>query len=442
MFKKVSLIIFLALLLAGGLVFRHFWLRTTDEPSVIDRLPDGDYLVRAKLLDLAQETTGMLHFNKVKFRDFASKEFLLGQAKIYGLDLQRPVYSFVNENGSWGSMLYVSDSSEINAGIQRLRKVIEIRDTLIDKQKAFCWDEENGYLSYGKNWLFLYKGGQFSTKLREILYAKKDSVSAVWSDFLKDEHFNQKSLVIYSNSRGIQKYGIEKAMFAHNVDSTSITLLSYVKSIKPFNFVPKQEGLAMEKAPGSKKFLNLHMNIENFRSASDDPLYRLLDRKSKRINFPLEDFLQVWNGDLSFGEGGSQIIKETYIESVLDENFEITEVVSVKERKVNGFSIALSMNEGAKAFINQLLRKGILTREEEKYRFLISPPLTMKKQGEYYLFYSGQKSPILKPNSQTSGFLSYKRTPFTFYLDTIIGNEAFGKIDFPVDRVIRRNKFF
>ncbi len=87
MFKKVSLIIILSILLAGALVFRHFFWNRSNEPTLADRLPIGDYLVKAKVLDLAHELTGMLHYNKVDFRDFASKEFLLGQGKSYGLDL-------------------------------------------------------------------------------------------------------------------------------------------------------------------------------------------------------------------------------------------------------------------------------------------------------------------------------------------------------------------
>lgn len=442
MLKKISLIIFLAILLAGGMIFRHYWMKTTDEPTVVDRLPEGDYLIKSKILDFAQEMTGMLHFNKVQFRDFASKEFLLGQAKTYGLDLQRPVHAFVNENGSWGVVVYVSDSSEVGAGVQRMSKLLDLKDSLIGKQKIYLWEEEDGYLSYEKNWLLIYKGKAFSKTLKHILYTKKGGVSPKWKAFLKEKQFKNKSLVIYSNSKSKEKYGLEKAMFAHNVDSTSVTLLSYVKSLKPLNFSQKTSGLAMEKSLGSKKYLNLHLNIDEFRRKKEDPLYKLLERESRKFNFPLDDFLETWNGDLSFGEGENQIIKETFIESVLDENFEVSEVVSIKKRKVKGFAIAVSMNDGAEAFLKQLRKKGLLREEDGKSRFLISPPLSVKKQDDYYLFYSAQAAPALKQDSANSGYLTYKGTPFTFHLDTIIDKEAFGKIEFPVNRVIRRNKFF
>ncbi len=339
-------------------------------------------------------------------------------------------------------MVYVSDSSEISAGLQRISKFIVLKDSVIDDQKYYHWEKEDGYLAYGKNWLFIYKGKAFPKIIRKIIYAKKDEISPIWSQFIKEKQFNTKSLVIYSNSRGIQKYGIEKALFTHQIDSTSVTLLTYVKSLKPMNFNQKAEGLAMEKTPGSNKYLNLQLNVEDFKGKTDDPLYRLIDRKSKKIGFPLDDFLKVWTGDLSFREGENQIVKETFIETQLDDNFEVSEVVSVKERKVKGFAVALSMNSGAEAFWAKMKKKGLLTEENGKYRFLISPPLTMVKSKGYYLFYSGEKAPKLLPNKDNSGYLSYKNTPFTFHLDTVIGNEAFGKIEFPVDRVLRRNKFF
>lgn len=442
MYRKISLIVFLSVLLAAFLVGRHLYLRHSGEPLLVDRLPEADFLIRANVLDLAQETGAMLHFNKVEYRDFVSKEFLLGQAKSYGLDIQRPAYAFANENGDWGALIHVSDSSEIGAGLQRLNKVVQIEDTLLNHQKIYLWRKQKSYMTYGKNWLFVYKGSAFEKNLEYILNAEAGKIAPVWQDFLKEKNFKEKNLVIYSNSKGIMKYGIEKAMFAHNVDSVSVTLLSYVKSLKPFNFSMKKEGLTMDMNAGSTKYLNLHLNIQNFANHPEDPLYRLMDRMSKKISFPLAEFLKAWQGDISYREGGTQIIKENYIESVMDDNFEITEVVSVKETKVRGFSVALSMNQKGESLINRLLKKGILTMAEDKYRFLISPPLNMKKSGNYYVFYSGGSVPNLKQNTENGGYLSYNGTPFSFYLDSIAKDEAFGKIQFPVRRLLRRNKFF
>ena len=419
MVKKVSLIVFLSLVLAGFLVARHFWLSRSGDPTLIERLPEGDFLIRMNVLDLAQETWGLMHYKKVEFRDFASKEFLLGQAKSYGLDLQRPAFGFANENGDWGALIHVTDSSEIGAGILRLQKVVKISDTLISDQKVYTWNKERAYLTYGNNWLFIFKGKNFVRYLNGIVKAKSGETSPIWEDFLKEKQFKKKSLVIYSNSKGVMKYGIEKALFAHEVDSSTVTLLSYVKSLKPFNFSQKEEGLALVNDKNSTRYLNLHLNVNEFHKHKESPLYRLMERTSNKISFPLDGFLKAWNGDLSFREGGTQIVKEKYIESVMDDNFEVTEVVSYKETKVKGFSIALSMNENGNSLIAKLLKKGILTLDEEKYRFLISPPLNFKKQGEYFIFYSSEKAPVLETSNGNNGYLSYKRTPFTFYLEDL-----------------------
>ncbi len=442
MFKKVSLIIFLSIVLAGFLVGRHFYLLRSSDATVVDRLPNGDFLVRAKILNLAQETTGMFHFNKVEFRDFLSKEFLLGQAKSYGLDLQRPVYGFANEDGTWGVMIHVSDSSEIGAGIARLEKVFKIENAIVGGQKVYKYKEEEGYLAYGKNWLFIYKGDQFDRHIRRVADANKGDISENWNSFLKEKTYRKKNLVIYANNRRTQRYGIEKALFAHNVDSVSITLLSYARAINRFRFKQKRGGQAFDLRSGSSKYLNLHLDIEEFIKEKDDPLYLLMAKLSRKISFPLDDFLNAWKGDVSFTEGGYQLVKESFIESVMDDNFEITEVTTTKETKVKGFSLALSMNKNANSLIGKLLNKGILTEEEGKYRFLISPQLNMKKIGEYYLFYSGTNAPRLISSEANNGYLSYRGTPFTFNLEGINRKEVFGQIEFPVRRILRRNKFF
>ena len=442
MYRKISIIILLAILLASFLVGRHFYLARSFEPEIVDRIPDGDVLIRTNLLELAHETTGMFHFNKVEYRDFLSKEFLLGQAKSYGLDLQASVYGFANEDGSWGFLIHVTDSSEIGAGIGRVKQLIDVTEGDLGGQRIYSWTKEKSYLTYGKNWLFVYRGDKFPKILRRVLDAKKGDQSESWIAFLEEKHFAEKNLVLYSTAQSLKEYGIEKAMFAHNVDSASVTLLSYIKSNEPFNISPKEEGLALPVSPTSNQYLNLHVDAKSFGSNKEDPIHRYMQKMSRKISFPMDDFLVAWKGDLSFREGGEQIVKETFIESVMDDNFEVTEVVSTRETKVKGFSLALSMNDKANYLINKLLSNGILTKEKEKYRFLISPPLSMKKVNDYYIFYFGDRQPHLIPNQENSGYLSYKRTPFTFKVDTIKKNEIYGKIDFPVQRLLRPSKFF
>jgi hypothetical protein len=442
MYKKFSLIFFLAFLLAAFLFVRHFWTSRNQEPLMIDRIPSGDILIRANILDVARETSGMLHHNKIPFRDFFSQEFLLGQAKSYGLNFQRPVYLFADESGEWGGLIHVTDSSKIMPGLMRLQKIKSGSDTTLFNQKVYYWPKEKIYLSYGKSYLFVYKGSQFRTKLFQIVFARKGEINPAWKDFLGMKMFKNENLVLYSNSKKLMKYGVEKAMFSHDSDSTSLTMKAYIKSLNPFSFKKKESGLALASNPGDNKFLNLHLDIDGFRTNQEDPLYRLMVQMSKKISFPLKAFLSAWEGDLSFRQGGTQKVSETYIESELDDNFIVTEVEKVREKLVPGFSVALSLNQNGSYLLQRLQQKGILTQENEKYRFLGSPPLSSSRQGNYYLFSSGEKKPNLMKDNLNNGIWKEKGTKFIFYLDSLNGSEAFGELHFPVNRLIQRNKFF
>ena len=442
MFKKISLIFFLAVLLAGFLFVRHFWSGNSKEPFLIDRLPSADFLIRANVLDVARETSGMLHHNKIPFRDFFSQEFLLGQAKSYGLNLQRPVYIFAQESGDWGALLHVTDSSKVMTGLMRISKLKPWRDTMLYEQKVYYYPKEKLYLNYGKNYLFAYKGDNFGNRLFHVLHAKRGNLVASWKEFLNMNKFRKENLVLFANSKGLKKYGVEKAVFAHDSDSTSLTMLSYVKSLKPWNFSQKKEGLSLVENYFSSKFLNLHINIDEFRKHPEDPLYRLMSRMSKKISFPLAEFLEAWEGDLSFRQGGKQKVTETYIESELDENFEVSEVVKTRELYVPGFSLAISMNEKGPKFMGRILYKGILTKEKEQYRFLGSPALNFSRYDNYFIFTSGENRPKLVNNELNNGVWSENGTKFQFHLDSLKGKEAYGKVYFPVNRLIERNKFF
>ena len=79
----------------------------------------------------------MMYYHKLPFRDLTSKEFLLSQGKAYGLNLQKPIYVFGNESGDGGCLIYVRDSLKIAAGLERLRKSVTIKDTIIEKQKVY-----------------------------------------------------------------------------------------------------------------------------------------------------------------------------------------------------------------------------------------------------------------------------------------------------------------
>lgn len=442
MFKKISLIIFLSIALGAFLILRPYIFRKSVPPRIEDRLPDADFLGRAYVLDVARETSGMMYYHKIPFRDLFSYEFILSQGKLYGLNLQNPVYFYGNEGGDWGALVEVTDSSKVYEGIERLGKFISITDTLVEEQKIYQFKKENGYLYYGQNYLFIYKGNHFKANFDRVHKAKRYDVEPSWRAFLKEKHFRDEKLVLYSNWSKLKDNGIETALFAHDSDSTSFSLKTYVRNKKPLNVKMKKEGMNLKSGEFTSKMLNVHLDIEKLRNDPEDPLYKWMVKLGKKISFPTAEFLNAWEGDLSLRQGGFQTVQETYIESVLDDDFNVTEVEKTKDVKVPGYSIMFSVNKNGKQLINRLLAKGILTQEEQYFRFLFSPQLKMSTKNNYFIFHTGQFPPKIEQNAANNGVWTQRGTRLEFSLDSLSRYEVFGSIYIPVDRIISRNRFF
>jgi hypothetical protein len=361
---------------------------------------------------------------------------------MYGLNLQQASYLFANEEGDWGALVQVSDSSKITQGIERLKKFAFINDTLINDKKLFKMELEQLYLYYDQSYLLIYKGNQITSVFNRVTGCKRGDISPGWNAFLKEKKFRDEKLVLYSNWDKLRVNGIENALFAHDSDSTSFSLKAYARNKKPLNISMKGEGENLISGEFTNKMLNIHLDIKKLRKHPEDPIFIWLKKLGSRISFPTEDFLNTWEGDLSFRQGGYQLIKETYIESELDEDFNVTEVRKEKEVKVPGFSLLFSVNENGPRFINKLLARGILTQDEEKYRFLFSPPLHMKRMKGYYIFHSGEYTPRRETHGKNNGIWTERGTKIDFSLDSLSRNEVFGIIYIPVNRLLAKNRFF
>ena len=437
--------LFIILLIAGLGTFVYYRVVVSNKnhsAALVDRVPVGDFMIKTNLLEVAKETSGLLFANKIKFRDFFSHEFILGQGKNFGLDLQSTSYIFANKDGEWGGLIAVKDSSKIFEGINMLRQNIAVRDTTVQSRKVFYWPEENGFVGYDKDWLFIYKGDHFTEHLDHVANAKKGDIEPVWAEFVERKELSKQNLVIQANLSQLTDLGIETAIFAHDSDSSSFTVLTYFKSKDDWNFSRKSSGKSLQYNAYTNRYMNLHMDVNQFRKSKKDPFYKLLSKLSKRISFPLNDFLNAWEGDLSFVQGGFQKITETYIETEMDDDFNLQEIQKSREVKVSGFSLALSMNKKAKTFFEKLKTKGILTENDGKFRLLFSPPLNYSVQGKYHLFHSADYAPLLSDDNLNNGLWNEQGTKFNFQLDSLNSNEAFGKLKFPVDKLIQGNKFF
>ena len=51
-----------------------------------------------------------------------------------------------------------------------------------------------------------------------------------------------------------------------------------------------------------------------------------MNEYAKKIAFPLNSFIHAWEGDIAIVEGGSHLVEENYIETEMDEEFNMLEV--------------------------------------------------------------------------------------------------------------------
>ena len=130
------------------------------------------------------------------------------------------------------------------------------------------------------------------------------------------------------------------------------------------------------------------------------------------------------------------LLNEKYIESELDENFNISEVIKTKETKISGVSGYLGVSGNSKDFLKTMYRKGILTEEGKRIRFLYSPPLNLKTSDSTYLFYSSNYKPELFPGDQNNGVWTVSNTQLNFYLDSTTTRSIYGRIILPLDEIL------
>ncbi len=439
--RQGLVIVLLISLIAGYFYFRPYFLGKEEEPNITDRLPPGELIGKIQLLDLARETNSFLYYNKLPFRDFLTYEFLLAQGKSYGLDIQKPLYFFANESGEWGSVVPVKDSSKIMSGVVRLRQTIDVEDTLVGGQRVFKFPGENIYMTYGKTWLFMYSGNQLPKRMYHVIYSKKGEINPMWKDFLKQKLIEKQSLVFYSSSPRLKKYGVEKAIFTHSSDSVQFTLRSYFKAKGEFDFSLKEKGLALSHAGKFDKSLTFHFNIEKIRKNPNAPLKLWLADVSKRISFPVTEFFNAWEGDISFQEGGVQKIKESYIETEFDEEFNSIEVKKEKEVLVPGYAVLLSMNEFQKQFVSRLFGKGIMRKEGNRFHILTSPPLKINQNAEYLMLHSSNHAPKIMANGENRASWKQDHILYDFRVDSLNAKELFFSVSFPGMSLLRKNRF-
>lgn len=410
-------------------------------PSLLDRLPESEIVGRYNLLDIARETNSMMFKNKIPFREYMTYDFILGQAKGIGIDIQSTGYFFSNGTDEWGTFVTVNDSSKIQNGLNRLEQYIHISDTLIYNRKVKKIKDLGLYIFYDKNYLLVYKGSKIKRRLGKAIFAHEGDIENSWEKFLKNPVFKEEDIVLYSNSPRLKKFGLDYVLFAHDSDSLNIKLKTYLHSPKKLKIKEKKAGPTFERSKFSTKALEIHLDITEFKKNPTDPLYKWIVALGQKVSFPTTAFFEAWDGDLSFQEGGTQLINEEVVEMSYDENFNPIEVRKTNKVAVPGYSMMFSVNENGQKLVSALFSKGIVTKQGKHYHFLFSPPLTLNILPKTISAYTAGRSPNVTTGSSCNGLWNYKGTDILFRIDSLKKKEVYGSLEFAVASFLKRGKF-
>ena len=130
-------------------------------------------------------------------------------------------------------------------------------------------------------------------------------------------------------------------------------------------------------------------------------------------------------------------MNQTYIETELDENFETQDVEKTREVIVPRYKLMVStLNSGGK-FINKLIQKGIITKEEYQFRFLYSPLFNMSIFKDRVIFYSSAKPPRMTDQINNRLIWDYKGSQLYFNVDSSLNNTLFGGVRIPAAALLR-----
>lgn len=442
MIRKLIIISLLAIGLILLLIFRPWESDEIKNPRFYDRLPDAELIGKADLLYLTDLLSKNFYYYNSYLKEFISPDFILRQGKDYGIDVQKPAYFFLNKGEKpkefdLGVMLMVNDSTKLGSGLNRIKNIVSLKDTTIEEYPFLVNTKEKIHIAYGKDWVLFYMGRRGTVAFNKIINAGKNEITPTWSAFLNNPEVKTSKFIAESSSKKIQKRGIKSARINLVNDSTSISLITQLTPFDSVSFSLKNEGLQLEEKEFTKTLINIHINPNGIKREPKDPVYALLKELGSKISFPIDDFLKSWDGNLAVRQGGYYTIQESYIESEIDDDFNIVEVVKTQDVKVPGLSIYLGVNNQGKEFIRKLNSKGILTQDGNKQRLLYSPPLNLKQSDNSYLFYTANYKPALIPSYQNSVLWNFDYMPISFYLDSVNPTKIFGRVQFPVEPLLK-----
>lgn len=439
MYRNLLIILALAIGLTVLLIYRPWITEEAPDPRLIDRLPEAEIIGMSNVLELSNSLSSSLYYYKVPFRDLISPNFILSQGKNYGIDVQSSVYVFMNENEGipvdWGILASVKDSSKVREGIAQIQKFIELETHRANNNKYYTSQAYNMHAIYGTDWLLIYQGNHFSENLATVLSAKHGKINQRWEQFIDQNIEDSKALVTNFKLDWMEEYGLNSADVSMKNDSTNLILETTLNLIDDVGFELKDQGPGFAPQEYTRHMISVHINPDGIRSDPNHILRKILQKHSKKIAFPNEAFWTAWNGDMAFRQGGYEYITEQYVESELDENFDVSEVVKYRKVKVSGFSLYFSMNENIDNFVSAIRKKGILTQFDQKYRLLYSPPLNMFKTDTSLTFYTNRYTPNMYIDTINTINWGFDFSPIGFHLETVKNKNIIGKVIVPLEKI-------
>lgn len=442
MIRKLILISLLAVGLILLLIFRPWESKEEKNPRFYDRLPDAELIGKVDLLYLTDLLSKNLYYYNSYLKEFISPDFVLRQGKDYGLDVQKPAYFFLNKGEEpkefdLGVMLLVNDSTKLGSGLKRIKHIVSLKDTTIENYPFLVNSKEKIHIAYGKDWLLFYMGSHGSVAFNKIINAGKNDITPAWSSFINNPETKKSKFLAETSSKRLQSRGIRKGRITLQNDSTSISILTELIPYDTVSFALKDQGMQMEEKEFTKTLIDIHIHPERIKRNKKDPVYSILKEMGNKISFPVDDFLNAWDGDLAVRQGGYHTIQETYIESEIDDDFNIVEVVKTQDVKVPGLSIYLGVNSLGKEFMRKMYSKGIMTQDGDKQRLLYSPPMNIKHSDSSYLFYTANYKPDIIPSFQNSVMWNFDFMPVSFFLDSVKPTQIYGRVQFPFEHLLK-----
>ena len=300
MYKKIFIIIILGILLGLLLYIKPFKEKETELFRIEYILPEADLVGRIRVLDFLKETTDLLIFNNVKVRQFLTYEFILSMAKMYGMDLQSPVYIFANDRGDYGFVIPLLNTDKLNDAIERVEIDFKVSDSVIDDQKVYRIDNEDIYFYKSQKYAVIYKGDYFS-EIYKDLSRKSNKTRESWRMLFSNPYFENEHLVMYSKNKKLNDLGINHMYLAQDSDSTELYLKTRIVMHDSIPFLMNQNGKTINFSDYSKRMIDLHLNFQQLNMNTKKLVASKLKNLSKKISFPMGDFMELWAGDFIEG---------------------------------------------------------------------------------------------------------------------------------------------